>query len=262
MYGGLRGIGDDVHAAVEYLRSKWSEFVNLYQRIIDAQHRAAVAARDADLVGDTETGDQARAVVRELRDLQEKHDAVVRRMEPYASVIGLGGYRGLGIVFTAAQITVITALALTVTWFFRAYAAEARKLDMIEAGTLTPEQAAALDASVGAAPGAVLGNVTRIGTLLLWGGLAFIALQAFQAYQAAVPRGRTRRNPPLLVFDRNPPDADADVMAEQVYGVWYRHAEDGGNWFHEFGPDVEMFAEPDGSVSIAHSGGRRVWEDF
>ena len=269
MYAGLGGIGDNVQEAVTYLRKKWSDFVGLYRRIIDAQHRAAVAARDADMRGYPDAAAEARQIVRNLADLQRRHDAVVRAMEPVADVVGLSGYRGLGIVFSAAQITVITGLALTVAWFFRAYAAEARKLDMIEAGTLTPEQAAALEQSVGAAPGAVLAGLGNVAQLLLWGGLAFAALRAYEAFQGRPKRARsrrTRRNPPLLVFDRNPPDEqlpeDGEVFGEQVYGVWYRHADDGGNWFHEFGPGVEMAALPDGSVALSHRAGRRVWEEF
>jgi len=265
----LAGIGDNVHDAIAYLRGKWSDFVNLYQRIIDAQHRAAVAARDAELRGDLVARDEARKIVHELADMQRKHDAAVRAMSGVADLVGLQGYpRGLGIVFTAAQITIITALALTVAWFFRAYAAEARKLDMIEAGTLTPAEAAAISASVGAAPGEVFGAVGGIAKLALWGVLGFLALRAFQTFQSLQPVGRrssgTRRNPPLVVFDHNPPtdDPDAEVFGEEVYGVWYRHADDGGNWFHEFGPGVEMLAHDDGSVSLQHSGGRRVWEEF
>jgi len=75
------------------------------------------------------------------------------------ALLGCAVTTGLGIVFTAAQVTIITGLALTVLWFFRAFAAEERKLDMIEAGTLTPEQAAAISASVGAGPGQVLGQL-------------------------------------------------------------------------------------------------------
>lgn len=262
---GLSGIGDNAQEAVQYLRDRWAAFEGLYQRIIDAQHRAAVAAQNADLAGDQESAAEARQVVKNLAELQRKHDAAVRTMAGVADVVGLSGYGlgALGVVFTAAQLTVITGLALTVAWFFRAYAAEARKLDMIEAGTLTPEQAVALDQSVGVAPGAVLGQVGNVAKLALWAGLAFLGLRVFETYASLAPKGRrTRRNPPLMVFDRNPPDDGGEVFGEQVYGVWYRHAEDGGNWFHEFGPGVEMSALPDGSVGISHSGGRRVWEEF
>lgn len=261
--GGLSGIGDSVQEAVTYLRAQWARFVGLYRNIIDAQHRAAVAAQAAELAGDQEGADQARQVVRNLAELQKKHDAAVRTMDSVADLVGLSGYRGLGVVFTAAQITIITGLALTVAWFFRAYAAEARKLDMIEAGTLTAEQAAALNASVGAAPGDVLGSVRKLATFAMLAGVAFLGLRAFEAYTSIAPRRRARRNPPLVVFDRNPPTDDGpEVFGEQVYGVWYRHADGGGDWFHEFGPGVEMIANPDGTVSIEHAGGRRVWEEF
>lgn len=259
---GLAGIGDNVSEAIAYLRSKWEDFLRLSPRIIDLQHRAAVTAAEARERGDLETYKQARARVEDLAELQRKHDTAVRTMETVRDYVGLSGYRGLGAI-PFAQVAVITGLALTVVWFFRAFDAQAEMLDAIERGDLTPEQAVAISQGVGAAPGQILGGVANVAKYAAFAALAYLGLQALAAWQSTRPRPRARRNPPLVVFDRNPPGDDGpSVFGSQVYGVWYRHADDGGDWFHEFGPGVEMIAEPDGSVAISHRGGRRVWEEF
>jgi hypothetical protein len=54
----------------------------------------------------------------------------------------------------------------------------------------------------------------------------------------------------------------AETFGERVHAVLYRHADDGGEWVHEFGPGVEMHANDDGSVTLAHEDGRRIWEEF
>lgn len=258
----LAGIGDNVNEAIAYLRSKWDDFLRLSPRIIDLQHRAAVLAAQARERGDLEEYAQARARVEDLAELQRKHDAAVRTMETVRDYVGLSGYRGLGAI-PFAYVAVITGLALTVVWFFRAFDAQAEMLEAIERGDLTPEQAVAISQGVGAAPGQIVGGLANVAKYAAFAALAYFGLQALAAWQSTRPRPRARRNPPLMVLDRNPPgEHGATVFGEQVHAILYRHADDGGDWIHEFGPGVEMVAEPDGSVSISHRGGRRVWEEF
>jgi hypothetical protein len=255
----LSGIGDSVEDAKAYLRAQWARFVALGPSIVDMQHRAALAAYDATQRGDTEAAGLARDVIRALGELNVRHGRALDLAETYRDALGLSGYpRGLG-ALPAAAIVAITGLAVTVAYFFRAYAAESRKLDMIEAGTLTPAEAAALSAGVGAAPAQILGGLAGLTKWLVIGGVAWFMLQAWQSRPK--PRRRPKRNPPLVVYDSNPPD-DGEVFGEEVAEVWYRHVDDGGHWMHEFGPGVQMSAYPDGSVGLSHADGRRVWDEF
>lgn len=242
-------IGDNVEAAVAYLRSKWTDFLRLESGILDLQHRAARAAYAAAQAGDHESAELARASIRKLGELGKLHVKAVDTMRSVAGAVGLSGYRLGAIPF--AQVAVVTSLALTVAWFFRAYAAEERKLDMIEKGILTPEQAAALD--VGPSPAGVLGGVAGLGKVLLWGGALFVLAKAIEAAAA------WRDNPALEVWENNPP---GEPIGRRVYAVLYRHAEDGGRYIHEFRPGVELSGEADGSVRLASRTGRPLWRDF
>lgn len=73
-------------------------------------------------------------------------------------------------------------------------------------------------------------------------------------------------NPPLLGVVGNPPGRRRHAghrMATSVHEIRYTHAEDGANYRHEFETDdVQMFAMPDGSISIRSRSGRRLWDDF
>lgn len=242
--------GQPVENAIAYLQAKWHQFLELSPSIIDLQHRAAVIAAEAQQEGDATTHDQAKAVVTALAKLQTAHDWVLNKIEAVRDVVGLSGWgtapTQLGAI-PIAQVTIITTVALVVVWFFRAFAAEERKLDLIEAGVLTPEEAAALDA--GPMPGNVLGSVAEIGKVLLVGFALWLAYRAWEGY---------RSNPTLQVFDVNPPEA----FGEEVYAVWYRHADDGNPYVHEFGRDVEMTALEDGSVLFEHRRGLPLWRDF
>lgn len=59
-----------------------------------------------------------------------------------------------------------------------------------------------------------------------------------------------RRRNPLLTIVTNPPP----IMG-QVHSISYRHAEDGHDYIHEFGPSVDMKALDDGYLSIKHGSG-------
>ena len=247
--------------AVAYLREQWDRFVNLYPSILNMQHRAATIAYDAKQRGDTNTYNTAQAVIRTLGSLAQKHDEAVRTMQSVAQFVGLGGYNvGLGAI-PVAYVAILTALALVVVWFFRVYDLEEHKLELLENGTLTPEQMHLLDP--GPAPALVLGQAAGLVKWVLVGLGLWIGWQVLEE-SGILTRGkrrapRARRNPPLLTFDSNPPGR---VIGEQVYAVWYRHAEDGEPYVHEFGPGVELVADDDGGVHFESSRGRRLWDDF
>lgn len=243
--------GESVEAAIGYLQSVWNRFLGLSSAIIDLQHRAAVASADARAAGNDFLADQARAVIYALRDLQSAHNWATSKIETVASWVGLSSYRrvpGLGAI-PAAQVTIITTVALVVVWFFRSFAAQERKLELIEAGVLTAEEAAQLE--TGPAPAAVLGSIAELGKLVLVGFGLWIAWQMLATW---------RSNPPQLqVFDVNPPD---ELFGEEVYAVWYRHADDDNPYVHEFGRGVVMQAERDGTVTLRHRGGKPLWREF
>lgn len=255
-----RDVRTNVDAAIDYLRSSWERFANLSPEIIDLQHRAAVIAYNATQAGDTTRADQAKAVIRALGTLNVKHGQALDTMRSVAEFVGIGGlsgyYTGLGLVIPAAQVTVITSLALVVVWAFRAYAAESRKLDLLEQGVITPEDFRAMDP--GPAPSMLFAGASTLAKFAVAGLGLYVVLQLVPMFAAGGAR-RARRNPPLVVFERNPP---ADVIGEQVLAVWYRHAKDGKAYVHKFGDDVELLAEPDGSVRLEHRSGAGLWADF
>lgn len=77
---------------------------------------------------------------------------------------------------------------------------------------------------------------------------------------------RTRKRNPGLVVLGNPPEG-AQLMSRRVLQVEYRHVNDPEGpdvvRFHPFGPGVQMFALPDGSVLLKHRNPRkRVWADL
>lgn len=235
---------DNVYAARAFLRERWADFLNLGPRIVDLQHRAALVAQEAGERGDLEAKAQAQDVIRALGKLNVAHGKAVDTYE----LERVGEFVGLGAV-PIVPAAVVTSLALVVVWAFRSYEVQERKLDMIEAGYDAAAVAAVGDA--GPSPTAFLGGVGELGKLLLWGAVAWLAVQAFQASKWA-------DNPPLEVWHLNPPG----TFGEEVYDVRYRHLEDGLNYIHEFGPGVELEALPDGSVRLYHARGLPLWEDF
>ncbi|KKN26156.1 hypothetical protein LCGC14_0877570 [marine sediment metagenome] len=65
-----------------------------------------------------------------------------------------------------------------------------------------------------------------------------------------------RRNP-LLTVVTNPPE-----MLGQVHSITYRHALDGKDYVHEFGPSVDMRTLDDGYLSIRHGSADVLHRDF
>lgn len=264
MYAGSLGAveaPDDTNAAAEYLRARWADFAGLYPRILDTQHRAAVAAAELTRQGDAQGAAQARDVIKRLGEIAQAHNDIVARAETVGEYIGLSGYRGLGAIPVAAGVALV-AMAGLMAWVFRAYASESEKLRLIELGVLTPSEAAAL--SVGPRPTELLTGARDLGTLALIGFGLWLSWQFLEAggFLTKKPR-RARRNPPLVVFNSNPPDvAEAGTFGDRVYALFYRHTDDGEDYVHEFDDGVELHARGDGTVCLEQENGRPLWADF
>jgi len=226
---------------VAYLKATWAAFEGLFPSLLALQHRAAnLAAR----LPEGPKREEARASVDAIARLIRIQAATVRKVEEYGSYIGLGA-----MAIPPAILAALTALALIVAWVFRAYAAQERILDMIEAGTLTPEQAANIKEATGPAPGLdILGGLAQVGGV---GALIIVALALLFLAR------RWRGNPDLLTFHDNP----GGVWSHRVYDLRYVHDDDGENYIHEFKPGVRLQGLPDGSVRLFHPR-RRLWEDF
>lgn len=69
-------------------------------------------------------------------------------------------------------------------------------------------------------------------------------------------RGRIRENP-LVGLLGNPP-----TLSRGVERIVYQHAADGKRYGHDFGPDVRAQLNRDGSVTIAHRQGKKLWKRF
>ena len=336
---GLGAVGDDVEAAKNYLRSKWAEFLAMGPAIIDMQHRAALVAGAARERGDAAGEAAAKTEILELGELNQAHSWAVHtyNLENVGERLGLGAFP----VLVAAGGLAFVGLAGVVAWAFTALAYSSRKLDMIEAGTLTPAQAAALNP--GPIPGNILGQAGGLATLALWGIGLWLAFQVFTAYKltqnpprytsadqdrlaramqktdtaerkmrateegptglptisseraweiahfkeeavrdeldlksrfdmpsrddrwsltsAYALRRRKRQdeaeNPPLVILHTNPPDEWGEV-----HDLTYRHHDDDQDYIHEFGPDVQLEAQDDGTVLLSHADGRPLWGEF
>lgn len=248
-----RSLEDRVRASAEaaqdYLRARWAEFLNMGPRIIDLQHEAALVAQRARARGDEAGVAAAKLEIAQLGELNLAHGWAVDtyQLERVGQAIGLGALPAL------VPAAIFSSLALVVIWAFRAFQASERKLELIEAGVMTPAQAAALDP--GPSPRMLFTGATGLAQMALWGAGLFVLYQLVTRY---APRRNavSMRNPPLEVWS-NPPD-----FGEEVHDVTYRHAEDGEDYIHSFGPDVEMAALDDGTVLISRADGKPVWGEF
>lgn len=254
---------DDANAAAEYLKARWTQFAGMYPQILDLQHRAAEVALALDRQGDHRGAEQARAVIKRMGEIAQAHNEIVYRAETVGEYIGLSGYRGLGAIQIpiAAGVTLV-ALATLMAWVISSTYGQAEILRLIEAGVLTPEQAVQLDA--GSRPGAVLGDVTQLGTLAVIGFGLWLSWQFLEArgfLKKGGRRRRAKRNPPLVVFKSNPP-ANAQTIGDRVYALFYRHAEDGDEYVHEFDEGVDLQAMDDGTVCLEQRDGLPLWDDF
>lgn len=239
------GPGTILSDAAEYVRDQWDAFVHLSPRIIDLQHRAALAAQAARASGDATSEEAAKAMIRTLGELNVAHGRVLDHFQPYLQYVGLGAVAVPVVVATA-----FSALALVVAWYFRKVALQEELLEQLEAGNLTERGYLAAQEELGAMPGPVQAG-TDLAKLALWAFLAWLAFQAFGVWRGLKP------NPPLTIFKSNPPG----VMSDRAWFLAYRHADDGEDYIHDFGPDVHLEAQEDGSVCLWHPT-RPVWREF
>lgn len=230
--------------ALEYIREKWAAFESLSPRIIDLQHRAALAKQSYEQQGKPTQAAAAREIILQLAKLQQVHHSVLTWGSNAAAAVGLGAIQ---IPIGVAGVSIV---ALLVAWVFRKYAAQERALELLEAGVLTPEQFRQLDIldppGIGSDVAALAGGIGKW-VLFIIVGLALLEV---------TKRNTFLSNPPLLLFG-NPPGP----MSEDVAFIGYRHNDDGEWYIHEFEGGVEMDALPDGSLSIGHPR-HEVWRDF
>ena len=237
--------GDTVPSeAAEYVREKWEEFLGLGARILDLQHRAANVAGAARERGDEATEAAAKAMIRTLGDLSILHGQAVDNLLPLAPYVGLGA-----IFVPVAVATAFASIALVVLWFFRKMALQEELLAQLEAGTLTEAGYLEAQEELGEIPGPLEAGAD----LAKWAVFGFVAWAALQLFGGS----RFARNPPLTVFNRNPPD----LMSRRVWALSYRHEADGEDYEHEFAPGVEMESLEDGSLLLSHPS-RPIWRDF
>ena len=242
--------GEYDSTAAEWVRDKWAAFVDWGRKIIDLQHRAALAAQQYRAQGDPEGAAAAKAMISTLGELNQLHNALVYRAETLLPYIGLGA-----IAVPVAVATGFSALAVAMLWFLRKAALQESLLEALESGALTEAGYIEANRALDENKDPLTASLTAGANLGKWVALAFLGWIAFQALGMAK---EFRANPPLAIFHPNPPG----VMSERVYHLAYRHAEDGENYIHEFGPDVIMEAQEDGSIAVYHRNGRPVWRDF
>lgn len=233
-------------AAAAWVRDQWATFLDLSRRIIDLQHRAALASQAARAQGNTLQADAARALIRSLGELNQAHGRAVEFGTPYMAPLGLAGFP-IPLAIAAG----VSTLAIWVAYLMRRFEYQEQALEALEAGTLTMADLTALEAQAGAAPAGLL---TAGVSGLKWvavGVLAFLALAMFREWQGI------RENPPLDLLYPNPPGP----MSERVHALLYEHADDGADYRHDFRPGVRMETLADGSVRLFHPS-RRIWRDF
>lgn len=226
--------------AAEYVRERWADFLALEGRLVDMQHRAALAAQSYRARGLTELELAAKAMIRELGALNQLHGTIVERFSDLGRYVGLGA-----IQIPVVLATAFSTAAVVLLWYFRKFQVQERALEMLEAGTLSEAAFLQMNDELGASP---LKEGMDLAKLALWAFVGWLALQALTV--------GFRRNPPLVVFG-NPPDQ----IARQVLDITYIHADDGEPYIHEFEGGVEAQALPDGSVLIGHPE-KPVWRDF
>ena len=232
--------------AAAWLRDRWADFLALEPKLVDLQHRAAVAANRARERGDLQTANAAVEMIRTLGDLNQLHGRLVARMESVADYVGLGA-----IAVPVAVATIFSGLALAVLWFFRKVDLQERLLAQLEQGTLTEQGYLDAQEQLGDMPG----PVQEAGGAIRWVAIAVLGYLAVQALGLV---GGWRENPPLTVFRRNPPE---DQLSARAWSLAYRHAEDGQDYIHDFGPGVLVDLEDDGSVRLSHPD-HALWAEF
>lgn len=170
---GGAGSTDEADKAGSYLSMYSRFFLSLEPKILEWQHRAAIAAGKYKAEGRPELAELAKDVIRELGALNiaygRARDDLVALIQ---KVPGLGAPVLVPVAYAAAVIT----LAATVAAIFRKATAQEQMLEMLEAGTLTPEEAARLKIQ-GAAPGGPFTDLANAGKWLTVGLGIFLAYQ-------------------------------------------------------------------------------------
>lgn len=266
--GAPTGLGESdgtvLSDAAEWIRDRWSAWLALEPAILDLQHRAAVVAANANQAGDAETYTQAREIILDLGKLGQLHLSISDKVRSLGSWLGLDSLEGYGggapgtvgaIPVPVALATTFAALALVMGWLMSRVELQRSLVAGLEDGTLTREDLEALAEQPPATD--VLSRGVDLARLGLWAFLAFVA------WKLASEVGGWRDNPDLLIFEPNPGDgAGGELIGERVHALSYRHAEDGGPYVHDFGPEVELYGLEDGTVQLRHRRGRRLWRDF
>lgn len=240
--------GNVLSAAAEWIRDQWGAWLALEPRILDLQHRAAVAIQQ----GANPT--LGREIIQDLGSLSQLHGKVTDKVVSLSGYLGLN-LGGLGAVWVPFAIAATFAsIAAVMLWLMRRLDLQQRLVEGLEQGTLTAADLAALADSP---PGSdVLGTAVDMGKLILWGIMAYVALLALREARSF------RENPDLLVFRPNPDDGEGERIGVETYALAYQHADNREPYVHNFGPDVEVWGEPDGSVSLHSRSGKRLWRDF
>lgn len=230
--------------ALAYVREKWAAFEALSPKIIDLQHRAALAKQSYESMGRQTQADAARLLILQLAKLQQVHHAVLSWAEGAANALGLGA------VQIPLGVAGVTVAALLVAWIFRKYEAQEKALDLLESGVLTPEQFNQLDIldppGIGADVAGIAGGIGK------WALFIIIGLAVLEGMK----RDAFFKNPPLILMG-NPPGP----MSEDVAFIGYQHVEDGEWYLHEFEGGVHMDAMPDGTIRVSHPE-KKVWKEF
>jgi hypothetical protein len=126
---------------VDYLRSRWGAFLDLEVGLLDLAHRAAVVSATLNARGDLVRAALAREAVERLAELRALHDRAVRMFDQVRD--GIPSLQGLGAVpfVPLALVGIVLALGAMVAFIFTRAGAEDRIVQLLEAGTLTPDQA-------------------------------------------------------------------------------------------------------------------------
>lgn len=162
--GGLGQLPDPVG----WIRGKVQEFYLLPAKIGADKARARRMLDILRARGDLQGAAQVEAALQELTQVQVRWNATAAKLAQLTEALGAAGVQ-LGVVPVAVLVLAGTVAALMAGVFF-SYLKQRDLLNAIEAGTLTPEEAARLRPS---AFGVDLG----LGTLALVAGGAFLLLR-------------------------------------------------------------------------------------
>lgn len=130
-----------------WVRDRWDAFRALEPRILDLQHRAAVAGAHALQVGDAEGNAEAKRAIERLHALGQLQLATADKVRELAQKVGAGGLGAVPLIPLAWAAAVISA-CVAVAMIFRRVDAEEQIVGLLEAGQLTAQEA-----------GAILGNI-------------------------------------------------------------------------------------------------------